>query len=249
MATRFQPVALVNGTSNVWRLHVSGSFMLCDIERRAHLPRGRKTRAIIAYLANHLDERVSRYRLTELLWPERGVSQARGSLRQSLLEIRRAAPGLIDSDQQHVWIEQGRLQLCSDCHASDDDILYADLDGITAEFDDWLRSERAERVAEEWSKLAAEANRLLHEGRETDALRLIERMHRIDPYNEDWLRLAMRAEFQAAHPAGIQTRFLQMAAVLKRDLGVNLSAQTQSLHDDLLSRLAPATAQTSALTP
>ena len=99
MATRFQPVALVNGASNVWRLHVSGSFMLCDIERGPHLPRGRKTRAIIAYLANHLDERVSRYRLTELLWPERGVSQARGSLRQSLLEIRRAGGATLAQDE------------------------------------------------------------------------------------------------------------------------------------------------------
>jgi len=233
-----------------WRLHVSGSFMLCDAERRPHLPRGRKSRAIISYLANHLDERVTRYRLTELLWPERGATQARGSLRQSLLEIRRAAPSLIESDRQHVWIERDRLEFCSDCHAADDDIPYADLDGITPEFDDWLRSERADRLAEEWSKLAAEADRLLLERRETDALRLIERMHRIDPYNEDWLRLAMRAEFQASHPAGIQTRFLRMAVVLKRDLGVNLSAQTQALHDDLLSRLAPSAApQTAALTP
>ena len=185
MATRFEPVAQANGTGAAWRLHVSGSFMLCDAERRPHLPRGRKTRAVIAYLANHLDERISRYRLTELLWPERAVSQARGSLRQSLLEIRRAAPRLIDSDQQHVWIDRHRLQFCADCHASDSEVLYADLDGITAEFDDWLRIERAERLVEEWSALAAEANTLLLEGREATALRLIERMHRIDPYNED----------------------------------------------------------------
>jgi hypothetical protein len=60
----------------------------------------------------------------------------------------------------------------------------------------------------------------------------------------------MRPEFQAAHPAGIQTRFLQMAADLKRDLGVSLSAQTQALHDDLLCRLAPSVAaRTTAPTP
>ena len=84
------------GTSN-------SRFMLCDAERKPHMPRGRKARAIVGYLANHLDEHVSRHRLIELFWPERATSQARGSLRQSLLEIRRL-------------VEQLRVMLsCSFC--------------------------------------------------------------------------------------------------------------------------------------
>lgn len=240
MATRPDANSFAESAGLSWRLHANGSFMLCDADRRLHVPRGRKARAIIGYLARHLNEHVSRNRLTELLWPERAASQARGSLRQSLLEIRRTAPQLIDSDPQHVWIEEDRLQICSDCHAAEDDVLYADLDGITPEFDDWLRCERAERSVEEWAALVSEAEALLGEGLPARALRLIERMHRIDPYNEDWLRLAMRAEYQAAHPAGIQTRFQTMAHVLKRELGVNISSQTRRLRDDLLSALAPA---------
>ena len=240
MATRPDANSFAESAGLSWRLHANGSFMLCDADRRTHFPRGRKARAIIGYLAHHLDEHVSRNRLTELLWPDRAASQARGSLRQSLLEIRRAAPQLIASDPEHVWIEKDQLEICSDCHAADDDVLYSDLDGITPEFDDWLRCERAEQSVEEWAALVSEAEALLGEGSPVTALRLAERMHRIDPYNEDWLRLAMRAEYQAGHPAGIQTRFQAMAEVLKRDLGVNISLQTRRLRDELLSALSPA---------
>jgi TolB-like protein/DNA-binding SARP family transcriptional activator len=238
MATPADTLVELRPRARPWQLECRGSFALKGADGQEVGPRGRRARAIIAYLASHLDEHVSRDRLVELLWPDRGESQARGSLRQSLLEIRRAVPDLIGTDQQHVWIERKRIQIRDPEHLSGDEILFGDLDGITSEFDDWLRCERTGQGSREWSELCAKVEAKLEQGDTQDALPLIERMQRIDPYNEDWLRLAMRAEFLAAHPAGIQTRFNEMKQLLKRDLGVDVSSQTRALRDELLSKLS-----------
>jgi len=221
----------------VWHLVIRGSFALKRPDGRDVELRGRKAQAIVAYLAAHLGEHVSRDRLAELLWPDRHDSQARGSLRQSLLEIRRAAENLIGTDHQHVWIRN--IDVRDPEHLSGDEILFGDLDGITTEFDDWLRRERAQQSGKEWSDLCRRVEGKLSHGDGPGALPFIERMQRIDPYNEDWLRFAMRAEFLAEHPAGIQTRFQEMKVLLKRDLDVNVSSRTCAMHDELLIKLSP----------
>ena len=239
MATRPEAARQADSPGSSWRLHINGSFALHDCAGRLVTPHGRKARAILAYLAVHPDDRVSRERLIELLWPDRGESQARGSLRQCLLEIRRTAPKLISSDRDHVWIERSQLipsDFPDECAPQEQ--LLDDLEGITPEFDEWLRCERAIEASEEWADLKRKAERLLAIGRGSEALPLAERMQRIDCYNEDWLRLAMRAECQAGHPAGIQTRFRELDELLKRELGVSLSARTRALHDEMLAELA-----------
>lgn len=242
MATPADTVVRLNTPARLWRLDCRGSFALWDGDNRLVTIRGRKARAILAYLITYPHEHVTRERLLQLLWPDRGIAQARGSLRQSLVEIRRAAPGVILSDHEHVWIDTARLgliEIADNCSPAEQ--LFDDLDGITPEFDDWLRCERATEASEKWSRLQQSVEDRLKSGRGVSALPLIERMQRIDPYNEEWLRLAMRADAQAGHSAGIQTRFRELDQLLKHELGVSLSPQTRALHDDLLRDLAKPT--------
>ena len=56
--------------------------------RIAKLPK--KARGFIAYLAAQNGQAVSRERLADLLWPYQGSEQARHSLRNCLLELRKA---------------------------------------------------------------------------------------------------------------------------------------------------------------
>ena len=242
MATPADTVVRLNAPARPWRLDCRGSFALWDGDNRLVTIRGRKARAILAYLVIYAHEHVSRERLLQLLWPDRGIAQARGSLRQSLVEIRRTAPGVIASDHEHVWIDTSRLgsiEIADNCSPTEQ--LFDDLDGITPEFDDWLRCERATEASEKWARLQQSVEDRLKRGRGASALPLIERMQRIDPYNEEWLRLAMQADAQAGHSAGIQTRFRELDELLKRDLGVSLSPQTRALHDELLRELAKPT--------
>lgn len=243
MATPAETVVRLKTPACLWRLDCRGSFALWDGDGRLVTIRGRKARAILAYLVTNPHEHVTRERLIQLLWPDRGMAQARGSLRQSLVEIRRAAPGVIASDHEHVWIDTSRLgpvEIADNCSPTEQ--LFDDLDGITPEFDDWLRCERATEASEKWSRLQQSVEDRLKRGRGASALPLIERMQRIDPYNEEWLRLAMRADAQAGHSAGIQTRFRELDELLKRELGVPLSPQTRELHDELLRDLTRPTA-------
>jgi TolB-like protein/DNA-binding SARP family transcriptional activator/Tfp pilus assembly protein PilF len=243
MATPADTIVRMNAPARLWRLDCRGSFALWDGDGRLVTIRGRKARAILAYLVTYSHEHVTRERLVQLLWPDRGMAQARGSLRQCLVEIRRAAPGVIVSDHEHVWIDTTRLgpvEIADSCSPTEQ--LFDDLDGITPELDDWLRCERATEASEQWSRLQQSVEDRLKRGRGASALPLIERMQRIDPYNEEWLRLAMRADAQAGHSAGIQTRFRELDELLKRELGVPLSPQTRELHDELLRDLAKPTA-------
>jgi DNA-binding SARP family transcriptional activator len=71
------------------------------------VPLGARPRALIAYLALQPECRAPRDRLMGLFWEDRGEDQARGSLRQSLLEVRRAAPGLLEASRSEVWFPHG----------------------------------------------------------------------------------------------------------------------------------------------
>src|SRR6516164_10339904 len=78
----------------VLHLRVMGGFA-------ALLPTGqpveiscKKNRALLTYLALHADRKLTREKLTSLLWSDRGEAQARNSLRQALAALRRDLGGV-----------------------------------------------------------------------------------------------------------------------------------------------------------
>ena len=65
-------------------------------------PKARKTRALLALVALSRTP-VSRGRLSDLLWGDRGEEQAKASLRQALYELRSlSAAGYVIADRQAV---------------------------------------------------------------------------------------------------------------------------------------------------
>lgn len=218
-----------------WGLRPAGSFAVTDLlTGRDITPRGRKARAIIAYLATSPGATASREKLMDLLWGDRSEAQARASLRQALLEIRHATGDLLQADRDNVWIDLASTSLEPGDETSE---LFENLNHITPEFDEWLCAERERSRQDTGTALRHEVEHLLVEGRGADALPLIEQMQRIDPYDEDALRLAMQAEFQAGHTARIEQRFRETAGLLSKDLGVLPAGETRALHDRLLSEL------------
>src|SRR5215510_15454352 len=70
-------------------ISILGSLLIESNEYRfERLPK--KARALLAYLAVQGGQTVSRERLADLLWPYQGSEQARHSLRNCLLELRKA---------------------------------------------------------------------------------------------------------------------------------------------------------------
>jgi tetratricopeptide (TPR) repeat protein len=138
-----------------------GDFAIEDGATGADLrPRGRKARALLAYLVLHPGKAVSREKLTGLLWGDRAEEQARGSLRQTLFELRDLANGggllLIDRetvtlvpDSVTTDIDAMRALLDAEDFSAllatlpdGDELLFANLDGIDPGFNEWLRVER-----------------------------------------------------------------------------------------------------------
>jgi DNA-binding SARP family transcriptional activator len=125
----------------------------------------KKARALLAYLAAQEGEAVSRERLADLLWPYQGSEQARHSLRNCLLELRKslgasAATHLVadfsncrlqdvlaDLDyferlarSQHL----AELQAAADLYRGE---FLADFDINSEPFQEWLAAERDRTLA------------------------------------------------------------------------------------------------------
>src|SRR5262249_40929021 len=116
----------------------------------------KKARALLAYLAAQGGQTVSRERLADLLWPYQGSEQARHSLRNCLLELRKAlGPGaarhlvtdfancrvddvVVDLDRfERLSRSQHRseLQAAADLYRGE---LLADFDIASEPFQEWL---------------------------------------------------------------------------------------------------------------
>lgn len=138
-----------------------GDFAMADAEGVDVRPRGRKSRALLAYLTMHPDKPVGRERLMALLWSDRADEQARGSLRQTLFELKPFGngEGLVAVERDSVTLNSAALETDIDglralarseryeellaALPDQDECLFASLDGLSAGWDEWLQIERS----------------------------------------------------------------------------------------------------------
>lgn len=223
------------------RAHVTGSFAAyCRTTGQEVTPRSRKARALLAYLISEAGKKIPKARLSSLLWGDRGDAQARSSLRQALVELRRALNSshqVIFSDREHIWVSCNEVTEDSADGDSAREDAFEDLDDITPEFDEWLAGERRRRSAVRIAQLKAKAEYLLANGRGAESSVVVDQIQVLDAQDEDALRLGMEAEFQRGRPAGIAKRFDTVAALLKGELGVEPSSDNRQLRDRLLTEL------------
>ncbi|HEV2567072.1 hypothetical protein [Sphingomonas sp.] len=145
-----------------WLVRCWGSFAILELSGGGDArPKGRKARALIAYLAMHPGKAISRERIAGLLWAERPDEQARASLRQTLHELRDFARGelpmlridretvmldpraaITDIDQLRRCLIAGDYTALIEAAPDPDDVLFHGLDGVDGGFDEWLQIER-----------------------------------------------------------------------------------------------------------
>ena len=135
------------------RLQLVGSFRLIDDAGVDRTPRAAKARAVLAMLASVPERRRSRRWLESRLWSDRGPDQASGSLRQALMQIRRALGPHADclgADREAVWVDDIDPDTDADDEAAKQGREF--LEGVDIPdpaFEDWLRQERAIRAGAE----------------------------------------------------------------------------------------------------
>ncbi len=132
-------------------IRLVGVFEVRDDAGGECTPRGAKARAILAMLCQTPDRRRARRWLEARLWSDRGAEQASGSLRQALMEIRKALgpeADRLETDRDTVRLTGVTTDLEQDRDAairalqSGREFLEG-IDIIDQAFEDWLREERA----------------------------------------------------------------------------------------------------------
>ena len=239
------------------RLQCMGHVRLIDAAGHDLTPRTRKARALLAYLAL-AGRPISRERLADLLWSDRGADQARSSLRQALHELRHiGSPGaaLVTASRSEVEVNRGRIETELDAIRSAaaarnaglllpllkqlDQHLLADLDGLDPIFDEWLRSER---VGEPEGTLCAAiegTRQILAVDGPAAAAPIIAEIQRVDPACEEAVRLRMEIDHRLGDRAGLHRHFAQFGERLHKDFGAQPSPKTVELFARLAGPEAP----------
>jgi TolB-like protein/Flp pilus assembly protein TadD len=206
----------------------------------------KKTRALLAYLALPAGRQHTRDELADLLWSDRGDKQARASLRQAIVELRRdfdtaaTSPLILDHDKvavdaATVEVDVATLERCAASEGLDDlrraatvyagDLLHG-FDVSDPTYAEWLRGER-ERVR----SLAIDVlRRLLVREAGPAAISVGKRLLELDPLSEETHRTLMRRYAEAGEIGAALKQYEKCRDVLRRELTATPSPETEELH-------------------
>ncbi len=220
-----------------------------DEHRLGKVPR--KARALMAYLAAQGGRPVSRERLSDLLWPYQGSDQARHSLRNCLLELRKAlgqGAGTYlaaefancrlqdietDVDQfEQLSRSKDRSELAAAAELHRGEFL-ADFVINSEPFQEWLASER-DRTLDLICGILQRLTALQDEAGEHEAaIKSARRLAALDPLSELGQRALIRAYARAGRRPEALRQYRTCADILKRELGVAPDAETQALANEI----------------
>ncbi len=215
--------------------------------------KGRKTQALVAYLALPPGEPRARDKLTALLWSDRGEEQARSSLRQALSELRKAL-----GDADPTPLVAGRDAVSLDADAVEVDVITFErlitegtqetleqasmlyqgelLDGLGVDdpaFEEWLRTERQrlhERAREAMTHLL---DQQMAAGEADGAIATARRLLALDPLQEAAHRALMRLYADGGDRTLALKQYQACRDVLQAELGVEPAAETARLHEEI----------------
>lgn len=211
----------------------------------------KKARALLAFLASQASQPVTRERLADLLWPYQGSEQARHSLRNCLLELRKALgrntdphlvadfatcriqDAIVDLD---AFERLSRSQHCNDLQSVAD--LYrgeflADFDINSEPFQEWLAAQRDRTLAVVCDVLHRLSEKQSAAGEHEAAIQSGRRLVMLDPLSEFGQRALIRAYAQAGRRGEALRQYKSCAETLKRELGVAPDVETQLLASEI----------------
>jgi TolB-like protein/DNA-binding SARP family transcriptional activator len=233
------------------RIHLVGAMRAVAVDGADFLPRGRKSRGLLAYLCLAPGQRVHRARLVSLLWDRSAGAQARMSLRQSLSElngvVNRHVPGLLEIGRDSVRLDVGKcwVDALAVIAAGVDATIEAntlvqpfgerlleDLDGVTPSFDQWLAAERKRHDDRIRKILEAELDRLTGQNarpelRAAAARRLVN----FEPTHEGAARSLMKAFAQMGDRAQAVREFERCRQALLKGLDLPPSKETMAVYE------------------
>ena len=216
------------------------------------LLRQSKRLALLVYLACLPEgEVVRRDSLLALLWPDLDMHRARRALRQSLFELRRALGSEVvvgRGEEIHVpvnKVECDARRFEEHLEAGDDAAAVALYRGVflegfhlggVEEFEHWMEDRRGQLARAAAAAAWRAADAVAHEGDAREAVRLSRRALEIDPWDEPgWRRLIQRVDDRGDR-AGAIAAADEMVEMLRNRLGLEPSADTWALIEEIRAR-------------
>lgn len=209
--------------------------------------RTRKARALLAALA--LSRRpMSREKLADMLWSDRGAAQAKSSLRQAIFELQHLECGgvpvlIVARDDvavhhQHLVTDVDligaaaadgdRARLLALLEDSEPGLL-TDLDGLDPEYDDWLWQQRSQEPERTLAATVGAAKQCKSEAGPRSTLDLVSEILRLDPVNEEATRLALKIDHELGDSRALHHHFGKLAERLRLDFDTEPSEETSAL--------------------
>ena len=229
-------------------IRLLGGFRLSVAGREVtSLPR--KAQALLGYLAMQDSRPVTRETVSDLLWTDRGAEQARHSLRQTLLVLRRAlrdaggdviannpstlafVPGMVETDvgRFRLLARSSERALLAEASELYDGSLLDRFPPVGGDFDDWLIVARSEVSDVAIDALRRLTDACLAAGDVAPAVTAAERMLALDLLREDSHRLLMEVYLRAGRRADAIRQYDACVEVLRRELDVGPSEETEGV--------------------
>ena len=237
-------------------LHVKllGEFEIRDGSGAPLGPLGRKAQALLAILTLNPGATLPRDKLSALLWSDRGESQARGSLRHALSELRKVlsdldpAPLIAGRETARIDPDAVEVDVVTFERLIDEDTVEAlvkaselyrgdmldGFDGRDAEFEGWLRTER-ERLR---GRAGEALTHLLDQQVGSDAIDTAQWLLRIDPLNETTHRTLMRLYAETNNRRMAIKQYELCREILQAELGLEPEADTERLLEEIRAKTA-----------
>lgn len=209
--------------------------------------RSRKADALLGYLCLAPDGRMTRELAAGLLWGESPETQARSSLRQTLLIVRReldaAGFDALDSDRLSLFIDKSRVKIDVETLLSDlasgkpvpprllgekrlPERLFDRFDGLDESFTAWLRVRRQQLHDRLRSALE---DRLASPGGGADIEEVAVALLNLDPTHEPACRAYIHARARSGDFSGAVRAYDDLWRVLEEEFDTQPSADTQNL--------------------
>ncbi len=213
-----------------------------------------KAQALLAYLALEADQPHPREKVATLLWPLDSEVSARGSLRQTLYELRKLLGDRDDLDSPFLLVTRQTVQFNRESHHTLDvtEFLSAIRDGkleqaaalyrgellagLSCEsepFEEWLRQSRAR-----FHNLAVDVcfkltDQVLKQGILSQARTYAQRQLALEPWREEAHRQLMTALALSGERSAALAQYETCRRVLADELGVDPDAETTALYEQI----------------
>ena len=207
----------------------------------------KKARALLAFLAAQVGQPVTRERLADLLWPYQGSEQARHSLRNCLLELRKAlgrgtdahlaadfancriqdaTVDLVQFERLSRSQQRCDLQAAADLYRGE---LLADFDINSEPFQEWLAAARDRALAAICDVLERLIALQDAAGDYEAAIQSGRRLVTLEPLSESGQRALMRAYARGGRRGEALRQYKNCVTTLQRELSVTPDEETQAL--------------------